>query len=134
MNTAKTGITPQQASAITANTSKTGITPHQRIDITNNNDKVGYTDALVSANADVVANTAKTGITSAQATAITDDLKAFLLEQYKEEEITVAEVENIILDLEKFPASDLYESNKAIMKLVCDGFLLKLEDPAKKDL
>ncbi|MBT3384183.1 MAG: type I restriction endonuclease subunit R [Prolixibacteraceae bacterium] len=65
---------------------------------------------------------------------IKDDLKAFLLKQYHEEEITVAEVENIIRDLEKFPASDLYESNKAIMKLVCDGFLLKREDPTKKDL
>ena len=63
---------------------------------------------------------------------IKDDLKTFLLQQYHEEEITVAEVESIIRDLEKFPASDLYESNKAIMKLVCDGFLLKREDPTKK--
>ncbi|MDA9348803.1 hypothetical protein N9R21_03440 [Polaribacter sp.] len=48
------GITGAQASAITANTAK-----------------VGYTDALVSANEDVVANTAKVGITEAQASAIT---------------------------------------------------------------
>ena len=52
------------------------------------------------------------------------DLKEFLLQQYQNEEITVSEVESIIRDLEKYPASDIYDSNKAIMKLVCDGFLL----------
>ena len=62
------------------------------------------------------------------------DLKEFLLQQYQNEEITVSEVESIIRDLEKYPASDLYDSNKAIMKLVCDGFLLKREDRSKKDL
>jgi len=65
---------------------------------------------------------------------IKKDLKDFLLQQYKAEEITVSEVESIIRDLEKFPASDLYDSNKAIMKLVSDGFLLKREDRSKKDL
>jgi len=35
-----------------------------------NTAKVGYTDALVSANTDVVANTAKVGITTEQADAI----------------------------------------------------------------
>ena len=50
-NTAKTGITSGQASAITANTAKTGITSGQ-----------------ASA---IIANTAKTGITSGQASAIT---------------------------------------------------------------
>jgi type I restriction enzyme, R subunit len=65
---------------------------------------------------------------------IKKDLQDFLLKQYKAEEITVSEVESIIRDLEKFPASDLYDSNKAIMKLVCDGFLLKREDRSKKDL
>jgi hypothetical protein len=54
LNTAKTGMTNQQASAITANTAK-----------------VGYTDALVSANTDVAANNAKTGITAQQASDIT---------------------------------------------------------------
>jgi len=50
-NTAKTGITTSQASAITANTAKTGITTSQASAIT--------------------ANTAKTGITSTQASRIT---------------------------------------------------------------
>ena len=65
---------------------------------------------------------------------IKKDLKDFLLNQYKAEEITESEVESIIRDLERLPASDLYDSNKAFMKLVCDGFLLKREDRSKKDL
>jgi type I restriction enzyme, R subunit len=64
---------------------------------------------------------------------IKEDLKSFLLEQYKGNEITEAEADAIIRDLEKFPASDLYESNKAIMKLVSDGFTLKREDHTQKD-
>lgn len=65
---------------------------------------------------------------------IKKDLQNFLLERYKGEEITVSEVQSIIRDLEKFPSSDLYDSNKAIMKLISDGFLLKREDRSKKDL
>ena len=40
-NTAKVGITTQQADDITANNAKTGITAQQASDITTNNDKVG---------------------------------------------------------------------------------------------
>ena len=65
---------------------------------------------------------------------IKKDLHEFLLSQYKTEGITSAEVDSIIRDLERFPSSDLYDSNKAIMKLICDGFLLKREDRNKKDL
>ena len=36
--------------------------------------------------------------------------------------------------MEAYSAADLYESNKAIMKLVSDGFLLKREDRDQKDL
>jgi len=61
---------------------------------------------------------------------IKSDLKAFLFKKYKEEDITEEEANNIIRDLEKFPASDLYESNKAIMKKVSDGFVFK-RDPSK---
>lgn len=53
------------------------------------------------------------------------DLKAFLFNQYKGEGITEAEINSIIRDLEKLPASDLYESNKTIMKMVSDGFIFK---------
>ena len=68
-NTAKVGITAQQASdistnnskisytdasAVAANTAKVGITPQQASDITANNAKISYTDASA-----VAANTAK---------------------------------------------------------------------------
>ena len=62
------------------------------------------------------------------------DLRAFLLQQYAQENITESEVEGIIRELLKLPASDLYESNKAFMKWVTDGFLLKREDHTQKDL
>src|SRR6056297_2107062 len=63
-----------------------------------------------------------------------DDLKAYLQNRYKEEDITLAEIDSVIRELEKYPASDLYESNKAIMKIISDGFILKREDRSKKDL
>jgi len=62
------------------------------------------------------------------------DLREFLAEQYADEGITPNEINAVIRQLTAFPASDLYESNKAIMKLVSDGFLLKREDRNQKDL
>ena len=55
-------------SQIDLNTAKVGITTAQASDITTNNAKVGYTEALVSANSDVVANTAKVSFDSASST------------------------------------------------------------------
>ncbi|WP_424493182.1 type I restriction endonuclease subunit R [Salinimicrobium sp. GXAS 041] len=63
-----------------------------------------------------------------------DDLKAFLFSQYEGNDITRNEVESVIRKLEMYPASDLYESNKAISRLISDGFLLKREDRNEKDL
>jgi type I restriction enzyme R subunit len=65
---------------------------------------------------------------------IKDDLKQFLQTQYADDAITKSEIKSIIRMLESKPASDLYDSNKSIMKLVSDGFLLKREDRNKKDL
>tara|TARA_R110000772_G_C13229577_1_gene432606 strand:+ start:417 stop:1088 length:672 start_codon:yes stop_codon:yes gene_type:complete len=62
LNTAKTSITPTQASDIATNTAKVGITPTQASDITSNNTKISYTDASA-----VSLNTAKVGITPTQA-------------------------------------------------------------------
>ena len=56
LNTAKTGITSSQASAITANTAKVGITSSQASAITANTAKVGITSSQASA---ITANTAK---------------------------------------------------------------------------
>ncbi len=63
-----------------------------------------------------------------------DDLKGFLLNQYSNENITTKEIESIIRQLELYPSSALYESNKAVMKLIADGFVFKREDRNKKDL
>ena len=65
---------------------------------------------------------------------IKSDLREFLTKHYKADSITHEEVESVIRKLEVFASSDLYESNKAIMKMVSDGFLLKREDRNKKDL
>lgn len=65
---------------------------------------------------------------------IKEDLKNFLLSQYKAEDLTETEALQIIQRLQSYPASDLYESNKAIMKLVADGFMFKREDRSKKDI
>jgi type I restriction enzyme R subunit len=65
---------------------------------------------------------------------IKEDFKSFLFNKYEADAITIGEVEGIVRDLERYPASDLYESNKAIMKMISDGFLLKREDRTKKDI
>ena len=56
------------------------------------------------------------------------DLRAFLAKQYAGDHISPQEIEAVIKQLEAYSAADLYESNKAIMKLVSDGFLTKLSD------
>ena len=65
---------------------------------------------------------------------IKNDLRLFLNRQYGDEGITDSEIETIIRRLESLPASDLYSSNKTIMKMVSDGFLLRREDRTRKDL
>ena len=64
-NTAKVGITTQQASDITTNNAKVGITTQQASDITTNNAKVGITTAQADA---ITANTAKNSYPTADAT------------------------------------------------------------------
>ena len=65
---------------------------------------------------------------------LTDDLKSYLRINYSADSITENEIESIVRDLERLPSSDLYESNKTIMKMVSDGFLLKREDRSQKDI
>ena len=65
---------------------------------------------------------------------IKDDLISFLSQRYSDDGITKGEIDSIIRRLELYSSSDLYESNKAIMQMVSDGFLLKREDRSKKDL
>ena len=58
-------------SAVGLNTAKVGITTQQASDIVTNNAKVGYTETLVTNNTSVAANTLKVGITTQQASDIT---------------------------------------------------------------
>lgn len=62
------------------------------------------------------------------------DLRKFLATRYADQDITEGEINSIVQRIERLPASDLYESNKAFMKLLCDGFLLKREDRSAKDI
>jgi len=65
---------------------------------------------------------------------LTEDFRNFLNKKYSKDGITKNEIENILRTLENFPSSDLYGSNKAIMKMISDGFVIKREDPNEKDL
>jgi len=63
-----------------------------------------------------------------------DDLKQYLADRYKDDNITDSEITQIVRKLESYPASDLYDTNKSIMKLVSDGFIFKREDAQAKDI
>lgn len=63
-----------------------------------------------------------------------DVLRGYLAQQYAGEKITTNEINGIIKTLENLPASDLYESNKVLMHKLCNGFVLKREDPKQKDI
>lgn len=65
---------------------------------------------------------------------IEEDLRDYLLQAYQAEGLTAEEVATILHDLRRLPASDLYESNKAIVKLLGDGFLFKRADRNQKDI
>ena len=70
--------------------------------------------------------------TSSQEVLLRDDLRKFLMKRYPDlEEI---ELESIINELAFQSASNLYDTNKYIGKLLADGFIFKRNDPAKKDL
>ncbi|MFZ4263791.1 type I restriction endonuclease subunit R [Sphingobacterium sp. HJSM2_6] len=70
--------------------------------------------------------------TSNQEVLLKEDLRAFLIKRYPDlEEI---ELESLINELAYQSASNLYESNKRICKLLSDGLIFKRNNPAKKDL
>ncbi|MEC4092469.1 type I restriction endonuclease subunit R [Myroides odoratimimus] len=70
--------------------------------------------------------------TSNQEVLIKDDLRQFLLHRYTD--LENIEVESIIQEIAFQPASNLYESNKYICKLLADGLIFKRNNPTKKDL
>ena len=65
---------------------------------------------------------------------IKEDLSSYLSKKYSKEKITNSEIKSIIRTLQTLPSSDLYDSNKQVMKMISDGFLLKREDRSQKDL
>jgi len=71
---------------------------------------------------------------SADEVLIEDDLQNYLLTKYQSKQLTVTEAKSIILQLKTLPASDLYESNKTILRWLSDGFTLKREDRNQKDI
>lgn len=65
---------------------------------------------------------------------IEEDLLHFLLSKYENKHLTINEAKSIILKLKTLPSSDLYESNKKILRWLSDGFILKREDRSQKDI
>ncbi|MFW2136961.1 type I restriction endonuclease [Chryseobacterium sp. TY4] len=69
---------------------------------------------------------------SQQEVLIREDLSDFLLSRYPDlEEI---ELESLVNEIAFQSASNLYDSNKYICKLLADGLVFKRNDPSKKDL
>ena len=64
---------------------------------------------------------------------LADDLRKYLSERYATEGITASEIDGIILNLRSISGT-IYEANKAVIKLICDGFILNREDRSQKDL
>ena len=65
---------------------------------------------------------------------LVDDLRAFLRNKYKKENLTESEANSVILQIKTLPASDLYESNKRFMSWLSDGFIIRREDHTQKDI
>lgn len=65
---------------------------------------------------------------------IEEDLLEFLLTKYASDQLTETEARSIVLQLKNLPESDLYESNKTIMRWLSDGFILKRENHNQKDI
>ena len=64
---------------------------------------------------------------------LADDLKQYLLNRYAKDGITVSEVESIILKLRNV-AGTIYEANKSVLQMICNGFILNREDRTQKDI
>lgn len=64
---------------------------------------------------------------------LTEDLKQYLYARYAKDGITPSEVDSIILMLRNISGT-IYEANKAVYKLICNGFILNREDKTQKDL
>ena len=91
-----------------------------------------FTEQL--ANVGYVHQTGNTMVRAADEVLIEADLKTFLRKQYRRNGITENEIAAIVLQLKSFSNSDLYESNKAIMSMISEGFNLIRENRQQKDI
>ncbi len=73
-------------------------------------------------------------VRSVEEVIIEEDLIHYLLSKYASKQLTTNEAKSIALQLKTLPSSDLYESNKSIMRWLSDGFILKREDRNQKDI
>ena len=64
---------------------------------------------------------------------LVDDLKQYLYNRYAKDGITPGEVDSIMLSLRNISGT-IYEANKAVYKLISDGFILNREDWSQKDI
>ena len=64
---------------------------------------------------------------------LVEDIKKYLYSRYAKDGITPSEVDSIILMLRN-TSGTLYEANKAIYKMLCDGFIFNREDRTQKDI
>ena len=64
---------------------------------------------------------------------LADDLKQYLYNRYAKDGITPNEVESIVFSLRTISGT-IYEANKAVYKLISDGFIFNREDRTQKDL
>ena len=64
---------------------------------------------------------------------LVDDIKNYLYDKYADDGITPSEVESIILML-RSASGNVYEVNKTVFKMICDGFIFNREDRSQKDL
>ena len=64
---------------------------------------------------------------------LVDDLKQYLYSRYASDGITPSEVDSIILMLRNIYGT-IYEANKAVYKMICDGFIFNRENITQKDL
>ncbi len=64
---------------------------------------------------------------------LADDLRQYLYNRYAKDGITPGEIDGILLRLRNISGT-VYEANKAIHKLLCDGFILNREDRTQKDI
>ncbi|TVR48336.1 MAG: type I restriction endonuclease subunit R [Planctomycetota bacterium] len=65
---------------------------------------------------------------------LTADLRQFLAQRYASQGITLNEINAVVAQVQGLSAVDLYESNKAFMAMLIEGWTIKRDDPALPEL